>query len=319
MDVYNASCSFLAIAIVLLSALLALDAVRYDSAEARFQSGIHAKPCRVEVVQVCVLFCETVIDIDVFSRDYFPISIKASTSLDPEKNYLLIAHPHSILPLSVFSNFATTRTGTPELFPEMTFHVCTLASNFVTAGLREILMSLGCRPVSEESIRYALSHGKGQCVVNVIGGSSEALDQDPYTYKLTLMKRTGYLRIALEEGVDLVPVFSFGESNTFEQKDNSRGTWLRKIQEALKKGIGMSPTLFWGRSIMGNEWGFLPLQRKITTVVGKPVRVKKCESKASKEDIDELRGRYVKALKELFDEHADQYAPHRKGDLKIVA
>lgn len=251
--------------------------------------------------------------------DYFPVTIKSSAKLDPQKNYLVIAHPHSILPLSVFSNFATTRTDTPKLFPGMTFHVCTLASNFVTAGLREILMSLGCRPVSEESIRYALTHGRGQCVVDVVGGSSEALDQEPHTYELTLLKRRGYLRIALEEGVDLVPCFSFGENNTFHQKDNSRGTMLRRVQEALKKGIGMSPTLFWGRSVTGDEWGFLPLRRRITTVVGPPVKVKKSFGKATEQDIDELRGRYVQALKKLFDEHADEYAPGRKENLKIVA
>jgi len=84
-------------------------------------------------------------------------------------------------------------------------------------------------------------------------------------------------------------------------------------------GIGLSPTLFWSRCITGNDSGFLPLQCEITTVVGKPARVKNCDGKASTKEINKVRGRFVQALTGRVDEYTDQCAPHRKENMKIVA
>ncbi|PRP79834.1 2-acylglycerol O-acyltransferase 2-A-like [Planoprotostelium fungivorum] len=106
----------------------------------------------------------------------------------------------------------------------------------------------------------------------VVSGSAESLDVQPGRARLTLKKRTGFARIAIETGSDLVPVFTFGENEMFYQVDNPRGSWLRFIQETLKTLIGMSPTLFWGVSIKGPDWGFLLMQVPLTSVVGRPIK-----------------------------------------------
>ena len=52
---------------------------------------------------------------------------------------------------------------------------------------------------------------------NFLGGAAEALDSHPGKHMLTLKYRKGFARIALETGAQLVPVYSFGETELFEQ------------------------------------------------------------------------------------------------------
>ncbi len=51
----------------------------------------------------------------------------------------------------------------------------------------------------------------------VSGGAAEALDARPGNHILTLQNRRGFVRIALETGAYLIPVYSFGENDLFIQ------------------------------------------------------------------------------------------------------
>jgi 2-acylglycerol O-acyltransferase 2 len=53
--------------------------------------------------------------------------------------------------------------------------------------------------------------------VIVIGGATESLRAHPGTADLTLKRRLGFIKIAIREGADLVPVFSFGENDIYDQ------------------------------------------------------------------------------------------------------
>lgn len=46
-----------------------------------------------------------------------------------------------------------------------------------------------------------------------MGGAAESLAAHPGTADLTLRKRMGFIKMAIREGADLVPVFSFGEND----------------------------------------------------------------------------------------------------------
>ena len=65
--------------------------------------------------------------------------------------------------------------------------------------------------------------GNGSAVVIVVGGAQEALDARPGSYRITLLDRKGFVRKALQFGADLVPVYSFGENEIFNQKPNPSG------------------------------------------------------------------------------------------------
>jgi 2-acylglycerol O-acyltransferase 2 len=71
----------------------------------------------------------------------------------------------------------------------------------------------GVASVSKPSCANILSRGPGTAITIVIGGAAESLSAHPGTADLTLKKRFGFIKMAIREGADLVPVFSFGEND----------------------------------------------------------------------------------------------------------
>lgn len=76
-------------------------------------------------------------------RDYFPVDLVKTAELDSKKNYIFGCHPHGIVGLAAFVNFATEATGFSRLFPGISPHLCTLKGNFSVPFRREFIMALG--------------------------------------------------------------------------------------------------------------------------------------------------------------------------------
>ena len=153
----------------------------------------------------------------------------------------------------------------------------------------------------------------------VQGGAAEALDARPGTHALTLSRRRGFFRIALQHGASLVPIYSFGENDLYEQAPNSEGSLLRKCQNIFLKYAGFATPFFSGAGSSGAAMPMNPIPARVpvVTVVGDPIKMAKIEHPTN-EDIDKARVLYVERLHEIFDKFADKYAPTRSGDLKIV-
>lgn len=64
----------------------------------------------------------------------------------------------------------------------------------------------------------------------------------------------------------LVPAFSFGENELFDQVSNPKGSWLRWIQHRLQQIMGISLPLFHARGIFQYSFGLVPYRRPINTV-----------------------------------------------------
>ncbi|KAF1763020.1 hypothetical protein GCK72_011285 [Caenorhabditis remanei] len=252
-----------------------------------------------------------------WNADYFPARVHKTADLDPEKNYILAYHPHGIISMGGWVNFASNGSGVMDMYPGITFNLCTLGLNFKIPIRREILLLFGCIDCSKESIEYVLcpKTNKGRAIVLVVGGAAESLDAHPGKHELTLLSRKGFVREALLTGAQLVPVYSFGENDVFEQAANPPGSRLRKWQDTLRKSMGMSLPIVKGRGYLQYSFGFLPLRRPINTVIGAPIHVEKMEN-PTKERIDELHEEYVKKLTELFEKYKGQFGV--KKDVKLV-
>ncbi|KAJ9107398.1 hypothetical protein QFC21_000848 [Naganishia friedmannii] len=125
---------------------------------------------------------------------------------------------HNTLTISgAFANFGTESTGFSKLFPGIKTHLLTLTSNFKIPLYRELLLFLGLCSVSKKSCSNILRMGPGSTITIVVGGAAESLAAHPGTNDLTLRKRLGFIKIAVREGADLVPVFSFGENDIYDQ------------------------------------------------------------------------------------------------------
>jgi 2-acylglycerol O-acyltransferase 2 len=135
--------------------------------------------------------------------DYFPVVLlKANpdTVFDPNERYMFGYHPHGIISVGCFVNFAADANGVSEMFPGIAIKPATLENNFFVPFWREIILRLGVISVSAKSLNNVLSQGGGNAVLVVPGGAAEALDAHPGTHSLTLNRRSGFFRIALQHG-----------------------------------------------------------------------------------------------------------------------
>lgn len=256
--------------------------------------------------------------------DYFPVELRLmnpDTKFSPENVYLFGYHPHGVISVGCFANFAASVTGFSTLFPGLQIRVATLAFNFNVPFFREILLRMGVIAVSAKSIRHVLSSGPGSAVIIVPGGAAEALDARPGAHDLTLQKRSGFFRIALQHGAHLVPTYSFGENELYEQVPNKPGSALRRVQEYLLRSWGYSIPYFFGAgsSQTCGAVPFNPVPRRcpVITIVGNPIACEQIDS-PSTEQIEDLKELYISRVQEIFNRFADEYAPDRTGELRIV-
>ncbi|KAM4845487.1 2-acylglycerol O-acyltransferase 2 [Thomomys bottae] len=236
-------------------------------------------------------------------KNYFPASLVKTADLDPSRNYIAGVHPHGVLAAGAFLSLCTESTGFSSLFPGIRPFTMMLTLWFRAPFFRDYLMSGGLVTSDKSSGAHILKKKEGgNLLAIIIGGAQEALDARPGAYKLLLKNRKGFIRLALEHGAALVPVFSFGENDLFQQASNPSGSWLRRVQNQLQKIMGISLPLFHGRGVFQYSFGFLPFRQPITTIVGKPIEVQQILN-PSEEEVSQLHQKYIKELCNLFEAH----------------
>lgn len=169
---------------------------------------------------------------------------------------MLAYHPHGIISFGAFTNFATEATGFSELFPGIKPSLLTLTSNFKIPFYRDFIMSLGIASVSRRSCETILSSGPGRSIVIVVGGAAEALYARPGTADLVLRKRLGFIRLAIKQKASLVPMFSFGENDLYDQLDNEKGSKTYIYQKKIQALLGYTMPLFHARGIFNCKYKF---------------------------------------------------------------
>ncbi|WIA37057.1 hypothetical protein OEZ86_014034 [Tetradesmus obliquus] len=253
--------------------------------------------------------------------DYLSARLIKTAELDPQGRYLFAAYPHGISAISGWTCFATEAAGFSKLFPGIRPWCMTLASNFKCPGIREYCLLYGLRSCERRSCINMLRK-PGTAIVLYPGGAAEALLTEQGKSNLILKRRKGFVRIALQTGASLVPVFGFGETDLFETYVPPPNSLLAKAQRFSHKYWGTSQPLFKGSGVFA-DWGLLPFRAPLTTVVGAPIPVAAMDPKAVapaefEAAVDALHAKYCTALQELFDAWKDRLAPNRKGDITIV-
>ncbi|KAG8429359.1 hypothetical protein GDO86_018923 [Hymenochirus boettgeri] len=252
-------------------------------------------------------------------RDYFPIKLLSSFPLSPDRNYIVGCHPHGIMASSSFCNFATEASGFSILFPGVRPWLAILAGLFRLPVYRDYLMSAGMVPVSKDSLQFLLTRcGLGNAVFIVVGGAAESLQSIPGKHTVTLSGRKGFVRLALQHGADLVPVYSFGENELYEQVSFSPQSWGWWLQRHFKKYVGFAPCVFKGRGVFSaGSWGINPFPRPVTTVVGRPICIPHSPV-PSEEEVDHYHALYMKGLSDLFHNYKVSCGLSESDSLEIL-
>lgn len=139
----------------------------------------------------------------------------------------------------------------------------------------------------------------------------------PPPITLVLNDRKGFVRLALQAGAPIVPLFCFGENDfyhTLSVDDDPWTGWLRKL---LVRKFRIAIPVFFGR------WGtFLPLEgAQLNLVVGAPVSLDAGDSAVAamtqEQRVDALHAKYIQAVQALYDATKGQFG-HADRELRIV-
>lgn len=225
-------------------------------------------------------------------ESYFSGQIIRMAELDPNQPYIMAFHPHGIMAVSVMWMQFTKQWRT--LFPDFHAHILTASILHQIPLARDVLQFYGGREVTKAAFVATLQ--QRESVMLVPGGQSEMLEQRARSKQVRVHTgHKGFMRLAIEHGVPLVPVLSFKEGETL---DNIRAPVMQKW--SVKTLAFPFPYFPYGR-------GLLPIPRKMdmTIVVGEPIHVKQIES-PTMDDVNQVHEQYYAKITEMFYKYKHQ-------------
>jgi 1-acyl-sn-glycerol-3-phosphate acyltransferase len=231
---------------------------------------------------------------------YFRADVRGLAQIPAEGPVLLVGN-HSGGNLTpdtlVFTLAFSTYFGVERRFYQ-------LAHNLVLSwpGLR-MLRKYGTVAASPENARRALDSGAALLVYP--GGDYEVHRPSWESAKVDFGRRMGFIRLALERGVPIVPVVSLGGQET--ALFLSRGEWLARLLRLDRmfrlKVLPISLALPWGLNV-GDLLGHLPLPSKITIEVLPQIDVE--EQFGGDPDVGDVYEEIVRQMQAALDRLASE-------------
>jgi hypothetical protein len=231
-----------------------------------------------------------------------------ATLTEKESQSLLICamHPHGVIPIQAFLWMAFCDQYLPASYG---FGAAADVAMRIPL-IRQILCWGSARSASRNVLYKGLANDQNLFILP--GGVAEIFSSQPGTH-VAKASRRGLMKLALQTGASLVPVYVFGGNDFYHQIGHEEIS--RKHKAAL--------TIFWGQCFTP-----MPFPVKCSMVLGDPIppvvmsgdvgsrgAIQKIPE-PSAEQIEELLGRYMNALCRLFDQYKAQ-AGYPNAELEI--
>lgn len=240
--------------------------------------------------------------------DYFDYEEVLETSnddcrklLNDGKKFILAFQPHGVVSFCSLCSWINA----PVDIRQIPTAVASAVLKFPM--LKNVMGIFGLTDASSSNVKRILQKGKGikGCIVIYVGGIAELFLTCDEEERLFLQKRKGFIKIALREGVDIIPVYLFGNTSILSVvKTNFLESMSRKMQTSF--------TYFWGKY-------FLPIPRddKLLYVRGKPLGMPHIPVPTD-EDINKWHAIYIKEVTRLFNDNKEKVPAYKHKTLHII-
>lgn len=223
-------------------------------------------------------------------REYFSFSYKTTEELDPDRKVIFAEFPHGTYPMGPL----LAGTLIPTMFKGRKIYSLAASTLFRVPGLRHMMTWLGSQPADKKVFQSLIDKGS---VAVVVGGIAEMFMQYDDKEQVLLANRKGFIRMALANGVDIVPVYHFGNSRVLSIGPKSLMEFCRKMRTSVGILIG--------------RWGLpIPRRHPIYMVVGKAVRVEKAvkpDDPGFSKAVDELNMRVQEEVQRIYDDNKAEF------------
>ena len=233
-------------------------------------------------------------------RSYFSFKIEFENleeveSLGPS---IFVIEPHGVLPIQLF-------WGTLDIMRNHKILCCVSDSVFLLPMMKHVLTWCGGTSASRDSIISYLKKGYS---LNICPGGVQEVQYlgNPKECVIFMKSRVGLTKLALTQGVAIVPSMTFGSHKLYDY-------WVPTQDWVIKLGrrIGFLPMLFFG---LGNIPFAQAKPCPLTVVVGKPIQIPHIPNPTS-EDIDKYHQILLHTMEKLYN---DNNEANNMSDVKLV-
>jgi hypothetical protein len=143
---------------------------------------------------------------------WFPGSVHLETPLNHQQQYVFAAFPHGP---ATCNHFLTMTDSVQFLSKHYQGERRDLVASVLMyiPILKELLLFLGCVDASAHTAHYNMK--KGRSILIFVGGEKEQLLSMNHEHKVYLKTRKGFVKLALQYGAHLVPMYCFGENECY--------------------------------------------------------------------------------------------------------
>jgi len=226
-----------------------------------------------------------------YTQNYLNVRIIREQPLDSSKQYIFAIQPHGILILSRASMYGGIFE---QLFPGITTRTLAASPMFYIPICREISLFCGAVDAGKNTALQILK--KGWSLIIYPGGSKEIFETNPHSHNTNLVARSGFLRLAMESGCQVVPAFVFGEKWLY-----NRFYLPHSFTRFFMKTLRLPLLIFWGRFL-----SYVPIQKQLATVYGRPLTVPHIEN-PTRQQVEKVEAAYRKEVQRLFDHYKVQF------------
>jgi 1-acyl-sn-glycerol-3-phosphate acyltransferase len=214
-------------------------------------------------------------------RSYFSPVYHGFENIDPDRGYLFVGN-HTTL------GFFDTFLLFDGVLQEKGIYMRGLAdhSHFSVPYWGDFAKRAGAVPGTRDNCRKLMAAGESICVYP--GGGREVAKRRGEAYKLFWYKRTGFVRMAVEQGYPIMPVAAVGAESIFSivaDADDIMGSAVGKV---LKKRGTLKDTAFKDGDYLppvprGIGLTMFPRPERIYFSFGEPIETKSYKSKHNDE------------------------------------